>query len=177
MMQLLRAGGMELMHDGKRTADEDNEEGYWEWEEIKSLKKNPRVIEQAAGKVIKIISALLPQLPPKHRYKIIFMNRPVAQVVASQWKMLEHHGQQPKSEKAHLIATQETHVAQLLATLRQSPRIELLEVDFPELVADPLAWLPRLREFLGDSLTGDLETLAAVVKPDLLHHRGQNHKF
>jgi tetratricopeptide (TPR) repeat protein len=178
MMQLLRAGGMELMHDGKRAADEDNEEGYWEWEEIKSLKKNPRVIEQAAGKVIKIISALLPHLPPKHRYKILFMNRPVAQVVESQWKMLEHHGQQPKSEKAHLIATQETHVAQLLATLRQSPRIELLEVDFPELVADPLAWLPRLRAFLGASLTGDLETLAAVVKPDLLHHRGQiiNHK-
>jgi predicted AlkP superfamily phosphohydrolase/phosphomutase/tetratricopeptide (TPR) repeat protein len=173
MMQLLRAGGMELMHDGKRTADEDNEEGYWEWEEIKSLKKNPRVIEQAAGKVIKIISALLPHLPPKHRYKILFMNRPVAQVVASQWKMLEHHGQQPKSEQAHLIATQETHVAQLLATLRQSPRIELLEVDFPDLVANPLAWLPRLRTFLGGALTGDPETLAAVVKPDLLHHRRQ----
>ena len=59
---LLRAGGMELMHDGKRAADEDNPEGHWEWEEIKSLKKNPRVIEQAAGKVIKIISALLPHL-------------------------------------------------------------------------------------------------------------------
>jgi predicted AlkP superfamily phosphohydrolase/phosphomutase/tetratricopeptide (TPR) repeat protein len=172
MMQLLRAGGMELMHDGKRTADEDNEEGYWEWEEIKSLKKNPRVIEQAAGKVIKIISALLPHLPPKHRYKILFMKRPVAQVVESQWKMLEHHGQQPKSEKAHLIATQETHVAQLLGTLRQSPRIDLLEVDFPALVADPLAWLPRLQEFLGDTLAGDLETLAAVVKPTLFRNRG-----
>jgi hypothetical protein len=117
MMQLLRAGGMDLMHDGKRVADSDNEEGYWEWEEIKSLKKNPRVIEQAAGKAIKIISALLPSLPPKHRYKIIFMRRPVAQVVESQWKMLERSGKQPKSEKAHLIATQERHVEQLLATV------------------------------------------------------------
>ena len=171
MMQVLRAGGMELMHDGKRAADEDNREGYWEWEEIKSLKKNPRVIEQAAGKVTKIISALLPHLPPKHRYKILFMKRPVGQVVDSQWKMLEHHGQQPKSEKTHLIATQEKHLAQLLATLRQSPRIDLLEVDFPELVADPLAWIPRIREFLGDALGGDLDTLATVVKPELLHHR------
>jgi hypothetical protein len=129
------------------------------------------VIEQAAGKVIKIISALLPHLPPKHRYKIIFMKRPVEQVVDSQWKMLEHHGQQPKSEKAHLIATQETHVAQVLATLRQSPRVDLLEVDFPALVADPLAQLPQIREFLGGALSAELEVMAAAVRPELFHHR------
>jgi hypothetical protein len=161
------------MHDGKRVADADNEEGYWEWEEIKSLKKNPRVIEQAAGKAIKIISALLPSLPPKHRYKIVFMRRPVAQVVESQWKMLERSGQQPKSEKAHLIATQERHVEQLLATLRQSPRVELLEVDFPGLIAEPAAWLPRLNAFLGGTLQGDPADLAAVVRPDLHHHRDE----
>jgi predicted AlkP superfamily phosphohydrolase/phosphomutase/tetratricopeptide (TPR) repeat protein len=173
MMQLLRAGGLDLMHDGKRVADADNEEGYWEWEEIKSLKKNPRVIEQAAGKAIKIISALLPSLPPKHRYKIVFMRRPVAQVVESQWKMLERSGQQPKSEKAHLIATQERHVEQLLATLRQSPRVELLEVDFPGLIAEPAAWLPRLQEFLGAAVNADPAALAAVVRPDLHHHRDE----
>ncbi len=172
MMQLLRAAGMELMHDGKRTADDDNQEGYWEWEEIKSLAKNPRIIEQAEGKVIKIISALLPHLPPKHRFKIIFMRRPVAQVVDSQWRMLANQGMKPKSEKAHLIATQETHVAQLLATLRQSPRIQLMEVDFPALVADPLAWIPKLREFLGESFSGTDEALAAVVKPELFRQRG-----
>jgi tetratricopeptide (TPR) repeat protein len=171
MMQLLRAAGMELMHDGKRTADDDNQEGYWEWEEIKSLAKNPRIIEQAEGKVIKIISALLPHLPPKHRYKILFMRRPVAQVVDSQWRMLANQGMKPKSEKAHLIATQETHVAQLLATLRQSPRIQLMEVDFPALVLDPLAWIPKLREFLGESFAGDDAALAAMVKPELFRNR------
>lgn len=173
MMQILRAGGLDLMHDGKRAADEDNEEGYWEWEEIKSLKKNPRVIEQAAGKVIKIVSALLPSLPPKHRYKIVFMRRPVAQVVESQWKMLERKGQQPKSEKAHLIATQQQHLEQLLATLRRSPRVELLEVDFPGLVADPVSWLPRLNAFLGGMPQGGPADLAAVVRPDLHHHRDE----
>ncbi len=171
MMQLLRAGGIDLMHDGKRGADEDNLEGYWEWEEIKALKKNPRVIERAEGKAIKIISALLPSLPPKHRYKIIFMERPVGQVVASQWKMLERGGRQPRSEKAHLIATQETHVRQLLATLRQSPRIELLEVDYPALVADPFGQLPRIQAFLGGRLKGTPEDLAAVVRPELHRHR------
>jgi predicted AlkP superfamily phosphohydrolase/phosphomutase/tetratricopeptide (TPR) repeat protein len=170
MMQMLRAGGMDLMHDGKRAADEDNLEGYWEWEDVKALKKNPRLIEQAAGKVIKIVSALLPNLPPKHRYKIIFMHRPVDEVVASQWKMLERHGQQPKSEKAHLIATQETHVAQLVATLRQSPRIDLLEVNYPAMVADPAAGMAALAAFLPGVFQAGPAVLAAV-KPALHRNR------
>lgn len=171
MMQLLQAGGMELMHDGKREADDDNLEGYWEWEEIKSLKKNPRLIEQAEGKVIKIISALLPSLPPKHRYKVIFMKRPVEQVVESQWKMLERSNQQPKSEKAHLIETQRNHAESVLETLRRSERVELLEVDFPSLVADPAGQISRIQVFLGEALGGDLEVLAATVKPKLYRNR------
>lgn len=171
MMQILRAGGVDLMHDGKREADEDNLEGYWEWEEIKSLKKNPRIIERAEGKAIKIISALLPNLPPKHRYKILFMTRPVEQVVESQWKMLERSGQQPKSERAHLIATQQKHLDQLLETLRLSPHVELLEVDFPALVSEPLPALVKIRDFMGDSLRGDLQDLAAVVRPELFRNR------
>ncbi|MEO7100485.1 MAG: tetratricopeptide repeat protein [Luteolibacter sp.] len=171
MMQILRAGGMELMHDGKRVADDDNLEGYWEWEEIKSLRKNPRVIEQAGGRAIKIISALLPSLPPKHRYKIIFMRRPVSEVVDSQWKMLENRGAQPKSDKAHLIATQEIHVRQMLATLRGSGRVELLEVDFPTLVANPVPEISRIYHFLGDTITGDIEALGAVVRPELYRNK------
>ncbi|MEO5712729.1 MAG: alkaline phosphatase family protein [Luteolibacter sp.] len=171
MMQILRAGGMEIMHDGKRVADDDNLEGYWEWEEIKSLRKNPSVIEQAEGKVVKVISALLPSLPPKHRYKILFMHRPVSEVVDSQWKMLENRGAQPKSDKAYLIATQETHVQQMLATLRGSGRVELLEVDFPALVADPQSGIERIQQFLGDALAGDSETLAAAVRPEFYRNR------
>ena len=34
------------------------------------------------------ISALLPSLPGKHRYTVIYMVRPTEQVVDSQWAML-----------------------------------------------------------------------------------------
>jgi tetratricopeptide (TPR) repeat protein len=171
MMQILRAGEMELMHDGKRAADDDNQEGYWEWEEIKSLRKNPRVIEQAEGKVIKVVSALLPGLPPAHRYKILFMRRPVSEVVDSQWKMLGNRGLQPKSDKAHLIATQETHVEQMLATLRGSGRVDLLVIDFPELIADPERVIVRIKDFLGEAIQGEARDLAAVVRPELYRNR------
>ena len=171
MMQILRAGGMEVMHDGLREADDDNPEGYWEWEEIKALRKNPRVIEQAAGKAVKVISALLPHLPPRHRYRVLFMRRPVSEVVDSQWKMLEHRGSRPKAERTHLIATQEAHVAQVLASLRSSPRVRLLEVDFPALVKNPLPQLAEIRAFLGKSMPTGPEALAAAVKPELYRNR------
>lgn len=171
MMQILRAGGMDLMHDGKRQADDDNLEGYWEWEEIRSLRKNPRVIEQAEGKAIKVISALLPALPPKHRYRVIFMKRPVGEVVESQWKMLANRGEKPKAEKGHLVAGQEAHVSQVLARLRLNERVDLLEIDYPQLVLDPLPVVSRIREFLGDAVEGDADAMASVVRPGLYRNR------
>lgn len=166
MMQMLRAAGMGLMHDGKREADEDNTEGYWEWEEIKSLRKNPRIIEQAEGKAIKVISALLPQLPQRHRYRVIFMRRPVAEVVDSQWAMLARTGHKPRSEKEHLIRTQQTHLDQTLAALRQRKDAALLEIDYPSLVADSASQLPALRAFLG-TLLPDPGKLGAPIRTDL----------
>ena len=41
MMQLLEAGGMSVMSDGQRAADVDNPRGYYEWEAIKQIGKNP----------------------------------------------------------------------------------------------------------------------------------------
>lgn len=170
MMQMLRAAGMDLMHDGKREADEDNLEGYWEWEEIKSLKKNPRLIEQADGKVIKVISALLPQLPPRHHYRLIFMKRPVEEVVDSQWKMIERRGQNPVSEKQHLIQTQQTHAEQTLAQLRQCKNVDLIEIDYPEMVANPGSQLDALKTFLGETAPKP-EKLTQAIRPDL--HRNK----
>jgi len=125
-MQLLRAGGIEPMTDGERVADEDNLEGYFEWEEVKQLPKNPRLIEKAAGKAVKVISALLPSLPAPHRYTVIYMVRPVEQVVDSQWTMLGRRGQSPRSEKRHLIEVQEQHSRQIRKALAASDRVTLL---------------------------------------------------
>lgn len=171
MMQMLRSSGIDLMHDGKREADEDNIEGYWEWQDIKALKKNPRLIEQAEGKAIKVISALLPVLPPQHKYRIIFMKRPVSEIVDSQWAMLDRQGQKPRAEKEHLIQTQQTHMEQTLAQLRQKKNVTLIKVNYPELVANPSDQLPKLQEFLGTTAPHP-EKLSAPIKPDL--HRNKS---
>ena len=170
MMQMLKAAGIEPMTDGKRTADDDNPEGYWEWEEIKQLPKNPRIIEQTEGKAVKVISALLPSLPRPHRYKIIYMVRPTTQVVDSQLVMLDRQGQKARSEKQHLIDVQEAHSRQIRQVLAKSDRVDLLEVSYPDLVCDPSPIIQQLREFLGDRFEPS-ESVAACVKPKLFRNR------
>ncbi len=114
------------------------------WGAIKKLPKNPRLIEQADGKAVKVISALLSSLPGPHRSTVISMVRPVEQVVNSQWAMLARSGQKPRSEKQHLIDVQEAHSRQIRDVLQKSDRVTLLEVDFPELVANPQPQLEQL---------------------------------
>ena len=171
MMQMLRAGGIEPMTDAQRSADEDNPEGYWEWEEIKQLPKDPSIIERAEGKAVKVISALLPSLPGRHRYVVIYMVRPVEQVVDSQWAMLARRGRAPRSERQHLVETQRRHSAQLRAVLRKSPRARVLEVSYPDLIADPAPVIARLAELLPDRFRPGPE-VAACVKPALFRNRG-----
>jgi len=171
MMQLLRAGGIEPLTDAKRAADEDNPEGYWEWETIKKLPQNPRLIEQAEGKAVKVISALLPNLPGKHHYTIIYMVRPTEQVVDSQWAMLARQGSQPKSERKHLVEVQEHHSRQIREVLEKSERVTLLEVSYPDLVADPEPVIAKLAELLPGRFTPG-PVVTACVKPRLFRNRG-----
>src|SRR2546430_12622607 len=84
MRQRLEAGGLPPMTDHEREADIDNPRGYYEWEAIKQIAKKPELLdhEQIQGKAIKCISMLLPSLPSKHQYKVVFMMRPIAEVMA-----------------------------------------------------------------------------------------------
>src|SRR5579859_1904020 len=92
MMQMLVAGGMSPLSDGERQADPDNPRGYLEWERIKQLPNDPGLIAEAEDKVVKVISRLLLSLPPGHEYRIIFMQRPMPEILASQDEMLRRRG-------------------------------------------------------------------------------------
>ena len=84
-MQMLETGGMPVMTDDKRGPDTDNPRGYYEWEAIKQIGNHPELLDDEAvnGKAIKCVSMLLPGMPAKHDYKLIFMRRPIAEVLAS----------------------------------------------------------------------------------------------
>ena len=139
MMQMLEAGGMPLMTDGERAADVDNPRGYYEWEAIKQIGKKPELLDDEAvkGRAIKCISMLLPRMPLQHDYKVIFMSRPIAEVVASQQEMttrLGTKGADLDSEQLQrgLRAHREEYAVGGYRTAH-----ELLEIDYPALVRDP----------------------------------------
>lgn len=175
MMQMLAAGGMPPRTDGLRTADGDNPEGYFEWEAIKRISKEPQLLDEPEleNKAIKVISALLTALPRVHNYRVIFMRRPVAEIAASQSKMIAHRGTAGLEKAEDQIASAlSNHAASTLQFLRSKPTtFEVLEVDYPELVTHPEAWIGRIVQFVGVEKLPHPERLSRVVRKDLHRNR------
>lgn len=167
MMQMLAAGGLEPMTDGKRVANEDNPRGFLEWEDVKKLPKNPALLSEAKGKAVKIVTPLLGALPVVHTYKLIFMQRPVSEVVRSQLAMVERSGQKPKIDPAELTQRLEAHVDGILKALAKSKQVQLLVVDYPALVADPAPQIAKIAEFLGKDILPRPEAMSAAVDRSL----------
>ena len=97
---MLEAGEVPIVADYLREADEDNPKGYFEYEPVKSLDKegDKGWVGECRGKVIKVISFLLPHLPLNLHYKVIFMRRNLDEVIASQNKMIERRGEKAPVE-------------------------------------------------------------------------------
>ncbi len=175
MMQLLVAGGMEAMTDSERAADVDNPRGYYEWEAIKQVGSRPEILEAAEvdGKVIKCVSMLLPQLPPQHRYKVIFMVRPIEQVVASQYEMITRLGTKgAELDPAQLARGLRAHRDETLRLLASAPAMDFIEISYPALVCDPVPHLARLAEFLGADKLPYPDRMLAAVDPSLHRKKG-----
>ncbi len=173
MMQMLAAGGLPAHTDALRTADEDNPEGYLEWEAVKRIAREPELLDEPGleHRAIKVISALLPALPRHHRYGVIFMRRPAEEIVRSQAQMIARRGAAPAATDAvHL----EAHAVALQEFLRGHPNVfDVLEVDYPSLVAEPASWVPRIVEFVGAELLPDAAQMARAVRASLYRNRAE----
>jgi predicted AlkP superfamily phosphohydrolase/phosphomutase/tetratricopeptide (TPR) repeat protein len=174
MMQILQAGGMQLMTDGQRVADQDNPKGYYEWEALKQIGKRPELLDDEGldKKAIKAISMLLPKLPKNHNYKILFMTRPIEEVVASQAKMLDRKGAEgAKLDHGQLTRQLETHRNRALKWLQQNDHTDVLEVDYPALVRAPEQFVPKIVEFVGEDRLAHSESMVAVIDSNLYRQK------
>ena len=153
MMQMLAAGGMPVLSDGERQADADNPRGYFEWERIKLLPQQPDCIQEAEGKVVKVISQLLFALPSGHEYRIIFMQRPLAEVVASQAEMIRRRGTTGAAlPPAALIAGLGAHLQQVNAWLKDKAHISVHRVEHHDVLGEPLRVSESIQQFLNHPL-------------------------
>lgn len=170
MMQMLAAGGLPILTDGVRGPDPDNPRGYLEWEPIKRLRQEPHRIDEAEGKAIKVISSLLQGLPAGPSYCVLFMRRPLEEVLASQAAMIRRLGTRgPATDPASLASAMRAHLAQVSAWLERRETLQVAWVDYHRLLARPREEARRIRAFLGLAL--DEAAMAAAVDPSLHRQR------
>src|SRR5208282_1543234 len=171
MMQMLVAGGIPALSDGERVPDPDNPRGYLEWERIKTLPTDPRCIAEGEGKAVKVISRLLLSLPAGHEYRVVFMQRPMAEVLASQDQMLKRRGTfKEGATTAALSAAFEKHLREGYAWLEGKSYVRALPVSYHEALAHPREIAGRLAEFLGMAL--NLDAMVEQVDGSLYRNRG-----
>jgi hypothetical protein len=170
VMQMLEAGGVEILSDGERGADDDNPRGYYELEAVKATKSDPSWLQRAPGKAVKLISQLLYDLPEGTSCKVIFLRREMGEILASQRKMLRRrNGGESETDDAEMARIFETHLKDVLAWAARRDGLELLEVWHGHVLRDPGQVAEEVERFLRRDL--NVEAMASVVDGGLHRHR------
>jgi LPS sulfotransferase NodH len=170
MMQMLAAGGMPVLSDGERKADTDNPRGYLEWERIKQLPKDPASIAEAEGKVVKVISQLLLSLPDGHEYRILFMQRPLPEVLKSQEEMLRRRGTYDADvDSSPIEAAFQRHLIDVNKWLNVKPNTHVLRLHYHRVLREPVPTAEAVAEFLNVPL--NVQAMVEQVDPNLYRNR------
>jgi hypothetical protein len=150
MMRMLAEGGIPVITDELRRADSDNPKGYFEFETVRQMSTgNVSWLANAGGKAIKVISALLEHLPSNYSYKIIFLERDLKEVLASQRKMLANRNEKSSAEDPEIEAQIQKHLSAMKPWLVRQSNMEVLYVNYNSLLTNPEPLCEQITEFLG----------------------------
>ncbi|MBC7875873.1 MAG: sulfotransferase family protein [Anaerolineales bacterium] len=170
MMKMLTEGGVSAVVDSLRQADEDNPNGYFEIESSKSMKDGDKKwLYDAQGKVVKVISYLLEFLPDDLSYDIIFMEREISEILASQRKMLERRNETSTLSDAEMEAQFREHLRAVKYWTARKPNMRMLFVKYTKMVNEPENLCDSIKEFLNMPL--DLQAMQSVPSQTLYRNR------
>jgi hypothetical protein len=170
MMKMLSEGGLPAVTDSIRGADEDNPNGYFEFEPVKKLADGENEwLAHANGKILKVVSGLLEHLPPDHNYRVLFMEREIKEILASQQKMLRRRSKESHTTDAEMEAQFREHLAATKFWLARQPNMTVLYVDYNHLMASPDDYCQAIADFLGVPL--DLSRMRGVPNERLYRNR------
>jgi hypothetical protein len=170
MMQMLEKGGMEILTDHARKADAYNEKGYCEYEKVKSIRRDNAWMQEAEGKAVKIITQLLPYIPPDHEYAVLYMVRPMEEILRSQKRMREHLPDDRESAAPEVLEQSYAKQVQRVQNwMEHDPRLRTLYVFYPEALNHPLDKAREIQSFLGLDLNP--EAMASAVDASMRHQK------
>jgi hypothetical protein len=174
LMKMLDAGGMEIMTDSERVADIDNPKGYFEYERVKDLEKetDKSYVREGRGKVLKVISFLIKDLPDDNDYRVIFMRRNLDEVLASQNKMIQRLGTEDSTAAEE--AMKEAYRNDIVRTrllCKNRPNFELIEINYKDTIGEPAATARSVNTFVGGHL--DEAAMREAVDSGLYRNRAE----
>jgi hypothetical protein len=172
VMKAVEAGGIEPLVDHVRKADEDNPKGYYEFEPVKKTREDASWLNNATGKVVKMVYRLLYDLPAGHEYRVIFMRRDLKEVLASQSKMLERSGKPGGGiSDEQMEALFACELAKCEKWLAGQPNFNVLYIRHRDMINNGLDQTQKINDFLGGGL--DINAMAAVVDSALYRNRSR----
>jgi hypothetical protein len=161
LMQILHAGGVPLSFNTEsRPPDENNPRGYFELEGgkvISRLMNNTFPLAEYRGRFIKITAFGLKFLPPG-KYRVIYTERNIEEVLDSMEKMARIQDRDREETKASFIKL--NGMIKGLITKRED--IDVLFVNYNQVVADPPAQVRGICDFLGVPGENEAAMVAAV---------------
>ncbi len=169
LMQMLKNGGMEILCDKVRQADEENPKGYWEYEKVKTLANENSWLISEKGKGVKIIAQLLKYIPSGPDYKVIFMERNLEEILWSQEKMLNKMNRKDTTDQSILKAGFSRQLEEVKSWLRNSGNIETLYLSYADVIENPTQAAEQVNQFLNYSL--NITKMTASVDPALYRQK------
>lgn len=168
MMQILHAGGMRVLTDALRPPDESNPLGYFELQAVKQTRNDSTWTNLADGCAVKVIYRLLRDLPPIHKYQVLFMRRDLDEVVLSQYVML-NRSTTSALDRQRLVGIFRRELLEVDDWLKSATHMRVLNISHDALIARPQSIIPDLCMFLGKPL--DQAAMIAAIKPSLYRNR------
>ncbi len=172
LMRMLEAGGLSVMTDELREADADNPKGYFEYERVKDLEKetDKSYLRQGRGKVLKVISFLIKDLPDDNDYRVIFMRRDLTEVLASQNKMIDRLGTvDTTAEDEAMKEAYRNDIVRTRLMCKKRANFELIEIHYRATVEDPVGTARKVNQFLEGRL--DETAMLDAVDASLYRNR------
>ena len=169
MMRLLELGGMPVLTDEQRVADDDNPNGYYEFEAVKQTAEDSSWLQGSEGSAVKMVYRLLYDLPEDRNYRVLFMRRNLDEVLASQQVMLSRHGVADKVSDAQMMKLFRAEIDSFYKWVEGKSHIELIDVDYNQMLANPRKELLEINAFLGGVL--DVEKMLVGVDASLYRNR------
>ncbi len=161
MMRMLEKGGRELYVDDSRPADEHNPNGYFEHSDVEKIYHDKSFLKNIEDKVVKIYASKL-NFVPRHnfKYKVIFLERPLTDIILSLQKMKGVARTNMNLIQYNKLVTKNTRIQKWM---ENNPNMEVLKVDYTELLQNPETQVQKVNEFLG----GHLDEAAMISAIDI----------